>query len=97
MLLKGWFGGGGGMDAELNCEKPDGEGKDCCDSNFMGGSDIREAIEGCVLPGLGFGGGGLVVRLSPFSEVYMTATFVDGEFIVPVSDHPIATELSVKR
>lgn len=35
-------------------------------------------------------GGGLVLRFSPFSEVYMTATLVDGEFMVPVSDHPIA-------
>jgi hypothetical protein len=24
--------------------------------------------------------------------VYITATFVEGEFIVPVSDHPMAVE-----
>jgi hypothetical protein len=34
-----------------------------------------------------------------FSELYMTATLVDGEFIVPVRDHPIAVLLlvSMKR
>lgn len=34
---------------------------------------------------VGFVCGGL-----PFSGVYMTATFVEGEFMVPVSDQPIA-------
>jgi hypothetical protein len=33
-----------------------------------------------------------VLRPSPFSDVYITATFVEGEFIVPVSDHPMAVE-----
>lgn len=31
-----------------------------------------------------------MLRPSPFSDVYITATFVEGEFIVPVSDHPMA-------
>jgi len=89
MLLKARFGGGGGIDAELNCAKADGAGSDC-DSNFIWGSDITDAIEPCVLDGGCFGGAGFVLRLSPFSDVYMTATLVDGEFIVPVRDHPIA-------
>jgi hypothetical protein len=84
------FGGGGGIDAELNCEKPDGDGIDWRDSNLIGGSDISDAMEGWVLAGVALEGGGLVIRVSPFSDVYMTATFVDGEFMVPVSDHPIA-------
>lgn len=52
---------------------------------------MSEAIEGCVLAGerlddAGFGSRPL------FSDVYMTATLVEGEFIVPVSDHPMAVE-----
>ena len=81
---------GGGIDDELKREIPGGDVKDCCDSNLMGGSDIRDAMEGCALAGVWWGGGGFVVRPSPFSEVYMTATLVEGEFMVPVSDHPIA-------
>jgi hypothetical protein len=91
MLLKVWCERGGGIAAALNGEKPDGEGNDWVCSNLMGGSDIREAIDGWVLAGGSFGGAVLVPRPSPFSEVYMTATFVLGEFMVPVSDHPIAT------
>jgi hypothetical protein len=93
MLLKAWCESGGGMDAELKGEKLDGEGRECGSSNLMGGSDIREAMEGWVLAGSGFGGAVLVLRPSPFSEVYMTATFVLGEFMVPVSDHPMAVVL----
>jgi hypothetical protein len=37
----------------------------------------------------------LLSRALLFSEVYMTATFVEGEFIVPVSDQPIANNSSV--
>ena len=48
-----------------------------------------------MLTGGCFGGAGFILRLSPFSDVYMTATLVDGEFIVPVSDHPIAMNLLV--
>ena len=44
--LKVGFEGGGGMDDELNCEKPDGDAIDWRDSNLMGGSDINDAIEG---------------------------------------------------
>ena len=43
-----------------------------------------------MLVGGTWGGGGFVLRPSPFSDVYMTATFVEGEFMVPVSDHPMA-------
>jgi hypothetical protein len=32
------------------------------------------------------------VLLLLFSELYMTATFVDGEFMVPVRDHPMAAK-----
>jgi hypothetical protein len=49
-------------------------------------------MEGWALARVGLGGGGFVVRPSPFSEVYMTATFVEGEFMVPVSDQPIAMQ-----
>jgi hypothetical protein len=87
MLLKG----GGGMDAELKGEKADGEGRECCCSNLMGGSEMIEAMEGWVLAGSAV----LVLRPSPFSDVYMTATFVLGEFMVPVSDHPMAVALLV--
>lgn len=95
MLLYAWFGGGGGMEAELNWETPCGDVTDCCDSNFIGGSDIKDAIDGCALAGTGLRAGGLVARASPFSEVYITATFVEGEFMVPVRDHPIAMQESI--
>lgn len=92
MLLYAWFGGGGGMEAELNRETLCGDVTGCCGSNFIGGSDIKDAIEGCALAGVGLRGGAFIVRPSPFSEVYITATFVEGEFIVPVRDHPIAMQ-----
>lgn len=97
MLLYAWLVGGGGIDDELKREMLCGDVKDFCGSNLMGGSDIRDAMEGCVLAGVWWGGGGFVVRPSPFSEVYMTATFVEGEFMVPVSDHPIATHKLMRR
>lgn len=53
-------------------------------SNLTGGSERSDVIEVWVA--------GLAVRVSLISEVYMTATLVDGEFIVPVRDHPIATK-----
>ena len=56
---------------------------------------MSEAMEGCVLAGERFDGAGFVSRPELFSDVYMTATFVDGEFIVPVSDHPMAVWESV--
>jgi hypothetical protein len=88
-------GGGGGIEAWLK-RVVDGETSDCwADSNLIGGLDIREAMEGCELAG----GGGLetagfkaCVLLPLFSELYITATLVEGEFIVPVRDHPIAVE-----
>jgi hypothetical protein len=46
MWLKVGFGGGGGIEAELNCEKPDGDDRDGRGSNLIGGSDINDAIEG---------------------------------------------------
>lgn len=61
----------------------------CEGSNLTGGFDMSEAIEGCVLAGERFD----VIFVSRpllFSDVYITATFVEGEFIVPVSDQPIA-------
>jgi hypothetical protein len=60
----------------------------------MGGFDMRDAIEGWVLADGGFGGAVFVLRPSLFSDVYMTATFVLGEFIVPVSDQPMARYFS---
>jgi hypothetical protein len=72
----------------------DGEASVCCVvSNLMGGLEMRDAIEGCELAGGGgleTGGFETSVLLPLFSELYMTATFVDGEFIVPVKDHPMA-------
>jgi hypothetical protein len=52
------------------------------------------AIDGCEFSVAGF-----VSRALLLSDVYMTATLVDGEFMVPVSDHPIAEAhvSSVKR
>jgi hypothetical protein len=88
-------GGGGGMEAWLKRIEEDGEARTwCVDSNLMGGTDMRDAIEGCELAG---GGGWKAVAfetwvlLPLFSELYITATFVDGEFMVPVRDHPMAT------
>lgn len=89
------YEGGGGIEAWLKCgmEADDGDGRGCgVDSNFTGGSDMSDAIEGCEFAGtIGlvdepFGSRMLVL----LSELYMTATFVDGEFIVPVRDHPMA-------
>lgn len=70
----------------------DGEGIGVAEfSNFMrfavvGGFDSTDAIEGCVASTAG-----LTSRTLLLSDVYMTATLVEGEFMVPVSDHPIAT------
>lgn len=52
---------------------------------------MSEAMDGCVLAGERFDAG-FVSRPVLFSDVYMTATFVEGEFIVPVSDQPIAAQ-----
>jgi hypothetical protein len=58
---------------------------------LTGGSEMSEAMEGCELAGGGgFEDGSFGSRELLFSELYMTATFVDGEFIVPVRDHPMA-------
>ena len=83
---------GGGMDVGLKEGKEDGDGIAGV-SNLMGGFDKMDAIEGCVLVETGLELGGLASR-EVLSEVYMTATFVDGEFIVPVSDHPMAILIS---
>lgn len=47
---------------------------------------LEDAGLGCIV---------LDSRPLPFSALYMTATFVDGEFMVPVSDQPIAAFVSV--
>jgi len=78
------------MEVWLKCDIVDGEGSGCVDSNLMGGSEMSDAIEGCELDGGGFGGAAFVSRGWLFSELYITATLVDGEFMVPVRDHPIA-------
>lgn len=57
----------------------------------MGVSAMRDAIDACELTGSGIDGTGFASRVLLLSAVYMTATFVDGEFMVPVRDHPIAT------
>lgn len=76
----------------------DGDGMGGCEaSNLTGGLDMIEAMEGCVLAGERFDDAGLVSRPALFSDVYMTATLVDGEFIVPVSDHPIAARILVEN
>jgi hypothetical protein len=64
----------------------------CEGSNLRAGSDMSDAMEGC---GFGFGGAALVLLLLLllFSELYITATFVEGEFMVPVRDHPIAVAM----
>ena len=62
---------------------------------MTGGFDMSEAIEGCVLAGERFDIVFVSRPLLLFSDVYMTATFVEGEFIVPVSDQPIAGRQSV--
>lgn len=68
----------------------DGDGMGGCDDSYLtGGFEMSEAIEGCVLAGDRFDGAGFVSRPLE-SEGYMMATFVEGEFIVPVSDQPIA-------
>lgn len=56
---------------------------------------MSEAIDGCVLAGERLDGACFGSRPVLFSDVYITATFVDGEFMVPVSDHPMAVRLSV--
>ena len=63
-------------------------------SNLTGGFDMSAAIDGRVLAGERLAGPDFVSRPVLFSDVYITATFVDGEFIVPVSDHPIAVRES---
>lgn len=51
----------------------------------MGGLDKTEAIEGCVTVSED-----LLSLKGLLSDVYMTARFVEGEFMVPVNDHPMA-------
>ena len=51
---------------------------------------MSEAIDGCVLAGGSFGCVSFASLPLLVSELYMTATLVDGEFMVPVSDHPMA-------
>lgn len=97
------YEGGGGMEAWLKCgiEADDGDGSGCgVDSNLMGGSDMRDAMEGWEFAGtIGlveeiFGSRVLLL----LSELYITATLVDGEFMVPVRDHPMAAyTISIMR
>ena len=51
---------------------------------------MRDAIDGCTLAGGGIDGTDFASWVLLLSEVYMTATFVECEFIVPVSDQPMA-------
>lgn len=79
------------MDVWLKCDMVDGEESGCVGSNLTGGSEISEAMEGWEFAGGGFVGcAALVSRVLLLSELYITATFVEGEFIVPVRDQPIA-------
>jgi hypothetical protein len=63
-------------------------------SNLTGGSEMRDAMEGWgrALEGVGLGLEGLLLL---FSDEYMTATLVEGEFMVPVRDQPIAAGMLV--
>jgi len=82
--------GGGGIVAESKGWNDPGEGNVGDGSNLMVGLESADGIEDWLL----LGGTCLdcndLVSRALFSEVYMTATLVEGEFIVPVSDHPIA-------
>lgn len=77
--------GGGGMAVASKVVKGDGDGRDGLGSNLAGGEGRSDVVGGWVA--------GLGVRASLLSEGYMTATWVDGEFMVPVRDHPIAVEM----
>lgn len=77
------------METGLNCAK-EGEASGCAVSNLTEAFDIRDAIEGWELAGGGLETVVIASRALLLSELYMTATLVDGEFIVPVSDHPMA-------
>lgn len=57
-------------------------------SCFSEGFKAFGARKECVFADTGFDEG-FASRVL-FSELYMTATLVEGEFMVPVSDHPIA-------
>jgi hypothetical protein len=64
---------------------PDAEGPNLNRDEAVDGFESTDAIDGCVVSITG-------LESLPFaaSDVYITATLVDGEFIVPVKDHPIA-------
>lgn len=55
------------------------------DEALDGSSERTDAMDGCAVSTTG-------LESRPFvaSDVYMTATLVEGEFIVPVKDHPMA-------
>ena len=74
--------GGGGVWREKGEEVGKG-------SNFSG-LESTEAIEGCVIVGAAGLGWGERGGLALLSEVYITATLVEGEFMVPVRDQPMA-------
>jgi hypothetical protein len=96
-VLEGKFdeGGGGGIVVGL---KAAGGGKDsdegCAEevrvlrAMAAAVSDSTDAMDGCAGSFLTFWS-----RLLA-SDVYITATFVEGEFMVPVKDHPIAAYVS---
>ena len=85
--------GGGGIAVESKGWNDPGEGNAGDGSNLMVGLASTDGSGDClVFGGTGFGCSNLVSR-ALFSDVYMTATLVEGEFMVPVSDHPIAALL----
>lgn len=88
--------GGGGIVVELKDWCCEGIGRDMLDTeglNLTRGEAVDasleriESMEGC--PGV-VSTGGFASRPFVASDVYMTATLVEGEFMVPVRDHPIA-------
>jgi len=79
-------GGGGGIVLESRGKGDIG----CGGSNVIEGVAMVCASSDCALARLAFGWDGFVLWTVLFSDVYMTATLVEGEFMVPVSDHPIA-------
>jgi hypothetical protein len=82
----GWFGGA--MEVWVKGESVEGDERGRYASSFSEEVKAVGAKNGRVFTGGGFDDGFASRML--FSELYMTATLVEGEFMVPVRDHPIA-------